>query len=345
MTLKLLILAGGQSEEHAVSLISAKCVLAALGDVPHLQPSLRVITRAGTLLDAHTSAQAVASGVPAQSGGDSLAALIDAARTHDVVWPLLHGPLGEDGTIQGLLQLVGVPYVGCGVLAASLCMDKPMAKEVLRAAGLPQVPYTLVTQETWHSQPDQVVTQVSAQCAAPWFVKPANMGSSVGIGRADDEATLRRAIDVAFQYDRRVIIEEGLAPVRELEVACLGNAIAKASVAGEICHDGAFYDYATKYTPGHSSMVIPAHIPKDVADEACRLALATYALLDCRGLARIDFFYSEAKKALYINEVNTMPGFTQFSMYPALWQHAGLSYGQLIEELVGLAQDNFRAKP
>ena len=343
MATQVLIVAGGRSEEHTVSLASAQCVLKAIAQAPSLVPRVRVISRRGGLLDEAQSLAALQAGVEVKDGGQSIAALIDAAKQADIVLPLLHGPMGEDGTLQGMLTLAQVPYVGCGVLASALCMDKPMAKEVLRASGLPQVPFVTLSRKAFTDSPEQMIAHVASQVPAPWFVKPANMGSSVGISRATTQAELQQAIETAARYDRRIIVEAGLDAVRELEVAVIGNDAPETSPVGEICHDGRFYDYATKYTEGHSHMEIPAKVPDDVAQTVLELALATYRLLDCAGLARIDFFYTPQDGRVFVNEVNTLPGFTTFSMFPTLFAKSGLAYGPLIERLVALGLERHGA--
>lgn len=344
MATQVLIVAGGRSEEHTVSLASAKCVIKAIEAAPTLQAEVRVLSRAGGLLDAEQSRAAVQAGNEVARGGAGLEALIEAAKKVDVVLPLLHGPMGEDGTLQGLLTLAQVPYVGCGVLASALCMDKPMAKEVLRASGLPQVPFITLTFAAYVDSPKETLNHIASQLPPPWFVKPANMGSSVGISRATDVDQLAGAIALAGRYDRRIIVEAGLQNVRELEVGVIGNDAPQASPVGEICHDGRFYDYATKYTEGHSHMEIPAKVPEDVARTITDLALSTYRLLDCAGLARIDFFYTPKDGRIYVNEINTLPGFTNFSMFPTLFARAGVAYGALIERLVTLGLERHKLK-
>lgn len=343
MTTHILVLAGGQSMEHTVSLASAKCVLDAIKTVPSLTADVRVLTRAGGLLNEVESLAAIDSGKEATAGGGDLSALMAAARAVDVVLPLLHGPMGEDGTLQGLLTLMGVPYVGCGVLSSALCMDKPMAKEVLRAAGITQVPFVTLTAQALQAGEEHVVPLIVKEFGPPWFVKPANMGSSVGISKVTDAKGLMAAILEARAFDRRIIVEAGLDDVRELEVAVVGNDTPETSPVGEICHDGTFYDYETKYTVGHSNMVIPAEVPQDISDKILALAVTTYRLLDCAGLARIDFFYTPNDGAVYVNEVNSLPGFTTFSMFPSLMAKAGLPYGALIERLVSLALERHSA--
>lgn len=344
MTTQVLILAGGQSAEHTVSLASAKCVLDALAQAPELQATVRVLSRTGGVLGTAESLTALRAGTEVTSGGSGLQELITAARSADVVLPLLHGPMGEDGTVQGLLTLMGVPFVGCGVLASSLCMDKPMTKEVLKAANIPQVPYLTVTAHALDHDAPRVVQTITQELTPPWYVKPANMGSSVGITCVSDPAKLFDALALARSFDRRIIVEAGLPHVRELEVAVVGNDALQMSPVGEIRHDGGFYDYDTKYTEGHSTMVIPAEVPEDVSARILKLARKTYALLDCAGLARLDFFYTSKDGCVFLNEVNTLPGFTKFSMFPSLMAASGLPYAKLIERLVQLALERHGGK-
>ena len=331
---RVLILAGGRSEEHEVSLTSARSVLKAVQGT-ELDATALVITRSGHWLNPAESVKALADG-KAPQGGQLTLHSAQIAEQFDAVFPLLHGPFGEDGTMQGMLELAGIPYVGSGVLSSALCMDKAMTKEVLRAQGVPQVKYALLTQ--YDMQHDSGATWERLRALkGPWFVKPVNLGSSVGISKAKDEASLRQAISTAFEYDRRVIVEEGLANAREIEVAILGNDDPKASPVGEITFNAEFYDYATKYTDGRSRMHIPADVPPDVAKQVQSIALRAFRMLDCSGFARVDFFYQQQTGALLLNELNTIPGFTPFSMFPKLWEAAGIGYGPLIQRLVELA--------
>ena len=332
---RVLLLCGGQSEEHEVSLSSARSVVRAAGEQFAVTPL--VIDRAGRLLPPATSQRALEMGssqpLPAQATG-ALPQLDSAA--FDVVFPLLHGPYGEDGSVQGLLKLMGLPFVGSDVLGSAVGMDKLMMKAVFRAHGLPQLEYRAVRRRDWQEEPERVLAQL-APLGFPLFVKPANLGSSVGIGKATDEAGLRAALDEAARHDRRLIVEQGLARPRELEVALLGNDAPEVSPVGEIGYQSDFYDYATKYTEGCAQLTIPADIPEAVSARCRELALLAFAAIDAAGLARVDFFYDEAREALYLNEINTMPGFTTTSMYPKLWEAAGLGYGELVERLVQLA--------
>lgn len=334
---RLLLLAGGQSEEHEVSLLSAAGVAQAAQQAG-FTVELQLVAKDGRLV-APADNEAVLRAGKAPTGSRSLAALADAVQGVDCVFPVLHGPHGEDGTLQGLLELLGVPYVGSGTLASALCMDKPMAKEVLRAAGVPQVDYVTLTRATLHSARAQSLNYVQERLSGPWFVKPANMGSSVGVGKAKNAEQLEAALTEALVHDRRAIVEAAVQPVRELEVAVLGNDRPEASCVGEITYTGDFYDYTAKYTEGRSRMVIPSTVEARVASELQALALTVFRLLDCAGLARVDFFYAEDTGRVYVNEVNTLPGFTKFSMYPSMWQAAGLTFPQLIQRLVALAHE------
>ncbi|ULH14974.1 D-alanine--D-alanine ligase [Deinococcus sp. KNUC1210] len=334
MKKRILLLAGGQSGEHEVSLMSARSVLAALPP-SKFEVTPLVVSRQGQWLPPSETARALENG-HAESGGESLLRRVGSVQGYDLVFPLLHGPNGEDGTIQGLLTLAGLPFVGSGVLGSAASMDKVMTKQVLSSAGIPQVEYRLATRRQWQSTPD-TVRDLASELGLPLFVKPANLGSSVGISKVRSEAELDAALDLAFSLDRRVILE-AMTPgkPRELEVGILGNDAPIASPVGELRFDADFYDYATKYTEGEATMHIPAQVPPELAEEVRRYALTAFQVLDCAGLARIDFFYVESTGQLYLNEVNTMPGFTTTSMYPKLWEAAGLSYAELVTRLIEL---------
>jgi len=373
--LRVLLLCGGSSDEHQVSLASARSVLeavAAAGDSLLVTPI--VVTREGDIVSADRSLKllsgssagaerlpvtsSVAAGaesghseVPAERGqapatlprdvGGSLARL---ASEVDVVFPLLHGPNGEDGTVQGLLELMGLPYVGSGVLGSAVAMDKLTMKALFAAAGLPQVDHRGVSRHAYRSDPGAVITDL-LDLRFPVFVKPANLGSSIGITKVDEPAELATAIENALTFDRRVIVESAAVGARELELAVLGNDAPRVSGVGEIVFGTGtgtgtgFYDYDTKYTDGRAQLVIPAAVPSEVAEAARDLALAAFGALDAAGLARVDLFYLPDGRLL-VNELNTMPGFTVHSMYPKLWQAAGLGYAELVAELVRLAMED-----
>jgi len=261
----------------------------------------------------------------------------------DVMFPLLHGTFGEDGTIQGLFEMANIPYVGTGVLASSVGMDKVFMKKAFADAGLPQCKFCYFTKAEWTANESFYLDQVEQQLGYPNFVKPANLGSSVGISKASTRDELKKAIQYALRFDRKIIIEQNI-NAREIEVAVLGNDEPKASVAGEILSGHDFYDYTAKYTDGKSSMVIPAEIPDELMQQLRQMALIAYKAIDGTGLSRVDFFVEKDTSEIFINEVNTLPGFTPYSMYPLLWKETGLPYKQLLDELIKLAFSRHEAK-
>ncbi|MBW3575172.1 MAG: D-alanine--D-alanine ligase [Actinobacteria bacterium] len=326
---RLVVLFGGRSAEHDVSCVSAASVLGAL-DPARYEIRPVGITLDGRWVAAEPGEEMVAAGTPL----DPLAAVKGPTT---VVLPLLHGPFGEDGTIQGLLEQIGVPYVGSGVLASALCMDKALAKQVLDQAGLPQ-PRHLVRRDVRRdgNADDAFVEHVGDQLGWPVFVKPANLGSSVGISRVDGPHGLAEALALAAAYDEWLVIEEAIVG-REIECGVLGDVILEASVPGEILPSAEFYDFDDKYADSGAELVVPARLADDVSREVQRLAVAAAVALRVEGMARVDFFYEEAARGLLVNEVNTIPGFTPRSMYPRLWAATGLAYPDLIDRLVALA--------
>ena len=318
---RLVLLFGGQSAEHEVSCVSATSVLGAL-DKDRFEVTPVGITTEGQWVLADLIDGGL---VPDGPEVDPLRAL---AHT-DAVFPVLHGPMGEDGTVQGLLEVAAVPYVGCGVLASALAMDKAVAKVVMDAAGIPQVPSVTARHGTDGRLDD-------AELSWPRFVKPANMGSSVGVSKVASPGELANALELAFLYDEWVLIEEGVT-AREVECAVLGGLEPQATRLGEIVPKAEFYDYEDKYSGEGAELFVPADLPDEVHEEARRLAVAAFAALRCDGLARVDFFYEEGGRGLLVNEVNTMPGFTPYSMYPQLWAAEGLEYPRLLDRLVELA--------
>jgi len=342
---RLVVLFGGQSAEHEVSCVSAYHVLRAVDPDRYAVEAIG-ITRDGQWVRADEAAAALTAGARALPSGaqqleaagpatDPLPAVLPRADEDlpVVVFPILHGTRGEDGTVQGMLELAGVPFVGSGVLGSALCMDKLKAKDVLAAHDVPQVPWVGLRDTELDGAADAMA---DAELTYPVFVKPANLGSSVGITRAVDAAELAAACATAAEYDEWIVVEQGVT-AREVEVAVLGNAEPKASVPGEIVPTHDFYDYEDKYLDGAAEAVIPADLPDEVAEEIRRLAVDAFTILRCEGLARVDFFYEDATGQVFLNEVNTIPGFTPISMYPKLWAASGLDYPALIDELVGLA--------
>lgn len=255
----------------------------------------------------------------------------------DVFFPVLHGPFGEDGTIQGLFEMADVTYVGAGVAGSSVGMDKAIFKDVMRAQGIPIVESILVLRSEIEDDMNAVIAQAEAMGAYPLFTKPANLGSSVGITKCNSRADLTEGLMEAARYDRRILIERGVANVREIEVSVLGNEDPQTSVCGEILPSREFYSYEAKYMDGTSGLLIPAPLPDHVAERIRAYAVRAYKAIDCAGMARADFFVEKDTNKIYLNELNTLPGFTSISMYPKLWQASGLGYDELVDRLIELA--------
>lgn len=343
---------GGASGEHAVSILSARTVLRGLregANAGRYRVRCFYIDRRGGWWPEAVAAAVLERGLPAEPGDlpgpprrAGFVGFPEGALEVEVWFPVLHGPNGEDGTIQGLFTLMGVPFVGSGVLGSALGMDKQAMKAAFAAAGLPQVPYACVAAAEVAAGgpegPETLLQRLESGLGFPCFVKPANMGSSVGISKATDRAALRHGLELAAGIDRRLVVEKGVR-ARELECAVLqrqdgpGDGLA-ASVLGEIRFDADWYDYTTKYTEGRSHTVIPATVSEAVSERARAMALAACRAVAAGGLARVDFFYEEATGDLWLNEINTMPGFTSQSMYPMLWQASGLPLHDLVHELV-----------
>lgn len=377
------VLFGGRSGEHEVSLLSAASILKAI-DRKKFDVVPIGITKEGRWLgaaDAHgllegdqrvagrnlragdpevtPGAKLLHEGMPtlmapepagaASSSGDLKRRISDKAAAIDVVFPVLHGTFGEDGTIQGLFELAGIAYVGSGVLGSSAGMDKDVMKRLFAQAGLPIVKHVTVLRPEWESSPRKTIARIEAALKYPLFVKPANLGSSVGISKAHDRKELAPALDEAAKYDRKLVVEQGVAGkksgARELEVAVLGNDDPKASVVGEIIPGKEFYDYEAKYLSEGSVPVIPAKLSSAEAKKIREMAVAAFRACDLAGLARVDFLMEpDGKRRIYINEVNTLPGFTQISMYPKLWEASGIKYADLITRLIELALERHKEK-
>jgi D-alanine-D-alanine ligase len=349
---RVLVLFGGQSGEHDVSLRSAQTVMRAL-DPDRYEIVPVGITRDGrwltggdpmAALTAESPLFALGGGATAGTNGSAppqanvAAAALPAVMSGqiDVVFPVLHGPMGEDGTIQGMLELSGIPYVGSGVLGSAVAMDKAIAKTILAQAGIRQVPWLTVLRRDWERDPDVVADRIADELGFPCFTKPANMGSSVGIAKAHNADELANSIAIAARYDRRIVVEKGI-DARELEISVLGNDEPIASVAGEIVPSREFYDYEAKYIDDGSELIIPAEIDRETLAEVQRIAVQAFRALDLAGLARVDFFLERSTNLLYLNEVNTIPGFTSISMYPMLWEASGVPLPELVDRLVALA--------
>ncbi|MDX2213931.1 MAG: D-alanine--D-alanine ligase family protein [Oculatellaceae cyanobacterium bins.114] len=358
------LLFGGCSGEHEVSIRSAQAIAQALAnpdnaDRYQLMPIY--IQKDGRWQPGDLAQQVLAAGTPPatltaeKTASDSaqlegLQPLTSTAVERwqspaqvaevDVWFPILHGPNGEDGTIQGLLKLMQVPFVGSGVLGSAVGMDKIAMKMAFAQAGLPQVRYQAVKRSQIWSNPcvfPKLCDDIEAELGYPCFVKPANLGSSVGIAKVRNRAQLEAALDSAASYDRRLIVEAGVPSPREIECAVLGNDYPKASVVGEITYQSDFYDYETKYTEGLADLLIPAPIPEAIAQQVQEMSVRAFEAVDAAGIARVDFFYIESTGEVFINEINTMPGFTVTSMYPRLWAASGIPFSELVHQLVQLA--------
>jgi len=344
------VLFGGQSSEHDVSLRSAETVMGAL-DPDRYEVVPIGITREGRWLTGGDPFAALTATSPlfALDDGSTVEPVQDVSEVPaesavpalftggiDVVFPVLHGPMGEDGTVQGLLELTGVPYVGAGVLGSALSMDKAMAKTILAQEGLPQAPWRLITRKEWEDDPDTCTEWAGEILGWPCFVKPANMGSSVGVVKAHDPSEFPTAMREACRFDRRILIEKAI-DARELEISVLGNDEPIASIVGEVVPCNEFYDYNAKYVDENSELLVPAPIDRGTMAEIQEMAIAAFRALDLAGMARIDFFMDRNTDQIYINEVNTIPGFTAISMYPRLWQGSGMPLDELVDRLVGLA--------
>lgn len=346
------VIFGGRSGEHEVSLMSARSVMEAL-DAEKYKVIPVGITKTGqwlagdaltALTDGTENASQRATLLPDPESSALMhveaqsmkPASLSEVTQLDVIVPILHGTYGEDGTVQGLLELAGLPYVGAGVVGSAVGMDKAIFKNVMMANGIPVLPWRLVVASEWRADREAVLDEVASEFRYPVFTKPANLGSSVGITRCMDRAQLQKGLDVAARYDRRVIVEQGI-NARELEVAVLGNEAPMASVVGEIRPRRDFYDYVAKYVSDDSELLIPAPLDDEVATRVRELALKAYRAIDCAGMGRVDLLINRDTGDLYVNEINTIPGFTRISMYPKLWEASGIPYPELLDRLIELA--------
>ncbi|MEG1285031.1 MAG: D-alanine--D-alanine ligase family protein [Romboutsia sp.] len=342
---------GGRSGEHEVSLSSAASIYAHIDKEKYNVFNIG-ITKDGQWIYYEGSEENIKSGkwvelanknieinlVP--TGNKKVGLIFEDGRFEkiDVLFPVLHGPYGEDGTIQGLFEISQIPYVGCGVLASSVGMDKLICKKVFSQIGLPQVDYTYTTKWSFNKNSELELDQIESKLEYPIFVKPANLGSSVGISKANNRQELLDGINEALKYDSRIVLEQGI-DAREIEVAVLGNEIVEASIAGEIKPGKDFYDYEDKYINGASTYDIPANISKEKMKNIRQMAVEAFKGIDGKGLSRVDFFIDRKSENIFINEINTLPGFTSISMYPKMWDTTGLTYPNLIDKLISLAID------
>jgi D-alanine-D-alanine ligase len=360
------ILFGGRSGEHEVSLLSAASILKSIDRSKYEVIPIGINKQghwlppgeAQQLLDGNTkSAPIQRKSLQLSASAEIIQQTSPLTQSLDVIFPVLHGTFGEDGTIQGLLELADIAYVGSGVLGSATGMDKSAMKQLFAAAGLPQTPHVNLLRTEWRTDPKRCTRLIEKKLTYPIFVKPANLGSSVGISKVHDRSELAPSMDLAASFDRKLIIEQGVggpgAKPRELEVSVLGNDTPQASVVGEIVPGAEFYDYNAKYHSAASIPIIPADLTEAESNQIRKMAIAAFRACDCAGLARVDFLMepaSQSKKGkhkaarIYLNEINTMPGFTSISMYPKLWQATGIPYKQLIDRLITLAIERHREK-
>ncbi|MFB2935155.1 D-alanine--D-alanine ligase family protein [Aerosakkonemataceae cyanobacterium BLCC-F154] len=347
------LLFGGRSGEHEVSIVSASAIAKAIltnGNAQKYELLPFYIQKDGIWQGVEVSQQVLDSKQPLQTSADS-----DSLKANlwqfppqvtevDIWFPILHGPNGEDGTLQGLLSLMQVPFVGTGVLGSAVGMDKIAMKMAFSQAGLPQVKYMAISRSQVWSNPcvfPKLGDEIEANLGYPCFVKPANLGSSVGISKVRSRQELEVALDNAASYDRRIIVEAGV-KAREVECAVLGNDYPQASVVGEITYNSDFYDYETKYTEGKADLFIPAKLSPEITAKVQEMAIQAFQAVDAAGLARVDFFYVEATGEVLINEINTLPGFTSTSMYPQLWAASGVPFAELVDRLIQAALERFQ---
>ncbi|MGC8877723.1 MAG: D-alanine--D-alanine ligase family protein [Anaerolineae bacterium] len=350
--LRIGILFGGRSGEHEVSLISARGIIEAI-DQEQYELVLIGITREGRWVVGNDPLAVLSSG---QDAGhlrtvkvsletrDNLKGISSEnelqLQSLDVIFPVLHGPYGEDGTVQGLLEVLGVPYVGAGVLASAVAMDKAVARQLFAANGLPVLPYRVFLSRIWESRPEEVIAECEDVLHYPMFTKPANLGSSVGVSKVHNRAELEAGLYEAARYDRKIVVEQGI-EAREIEVSVLGNDTRIVSVPGEIIPSREFYSYAAKYLDNASQLLIPAPLSSREVRRIQEIALKACAVIDCAGMARVDFLMDKRSGEIWLSEINTIPGFTPISMYPKLWEASGISYAELIDRLIQLALERF----
>lgn len=339
--LKVAVIFGGRSGEHEVSLVSATSVIKALNKEKYEIVEIG-ITHDGEWLMGENCLEKFK-----RKEFESLKTVMFSTKPHalnfDIAFPVLHGTFGEDGTIQGLFDMLQIPYVGCGVLASSTAMDKLQCKAILESAGVPVVPYVGFNRKAWHKEKEEILADIEKNLGLPCFVKPANMGSSVGISKAKNHEELITAIDFAARFDSRILVEKAI-NARELECAVLGNQEPIAAPIGEIIVGGEFYDYNDKYVDGKSTTEIPANIDDETMKKLQEISIKSFKLLDGSGLSRVDSFLDRDTGEIYLNEINTMPGFTAISMYPKMMGAHGLSYEQLVDKLIELGLERFEDK-
>jgi D-alanine-D-alanine ligase len=358
--LKVGIIFGGRSGEHEVSFCSASSIMKAINRDKYTVVPIG-ITKEGRWISPQESALALQSGrIEGKStvilvnnpSGKSLISIDNHQEFKketwegklDVIFPVLHGPYGEDGTIQGLLELADIPYVGAGVAASAVSMDKELMKTIFKQKSLPVLKWLTIKRKDWQKDKEEILSLIQNTFEYPLFVKPTNLGSSVGITKVHRKEELEKAIDLASSYDRKILIEEGLEGAREIECSVLGNDEPQTSVVGEVKPAGEFYDYDSKYIDQATQLIVPADLPENVSEKVRKIALCAFKAIDAAGMARVDFFVTKKENKIYLNEINTIPGFTSVSMYPRLWEASGVFYPELIDRLIQMALERYQDK-
>ncbi len=358
--IKVGLIFGGRSGEHEVSFCSASSIIKAIDKDKYTVVPIG-ITKEGRWISPQDSELALQSGkiegkntviLLNDPSGRALVRIDNNQRLDkssalerlDVIFPVLHGPYGEDGTVQGLLELADIPYVGAGVAASAISMDKDLMKIIFKQRNLPILKWMTIKRKEWQKDKEKILSLVQDDFEYPLFVKPTNLGSSVGITKVHKKEELEKAIDLASSYDRKILIEEGLEEVREIECSVLGNDEPRASVVGEVKPAGEFYDYDSKYIDKETQLIVPADLPDGVSRKVQEIALRAFKAVDAAGMARVDFFVTKKENKIYLSEINTIPGFTSISMYPRLWEASGISYPELIDRLIQLALERHQDK-
>jgi len=358
--LKVGIIFGGRSGEHEVSFCSASSIIKAIDKGKYTVVPIG-ITKEGKWISPQDSELALQSGkiegkntviLLNDPSGKALVHIGNHQRLDkssvlerlDVIFPVLHGPYGEDGTVQGLLELANIPYVGAEVAASAISMDKDLMKIIFKQKNLPVLKWETIRRKDWQKNKGEILSILQNKFEYPLFVKPTNLGSSVGITKVHKKEELEKAIDLASSYDRKILIEQGLEEIREIECGVLGNDKPRASVVGEVRPAGEFYDYDSKYIDKGTQLIVPADLPVRISKKVREIALCAFEAIDAAGMARVDFFVTKKDNKIYLNEINTIPGFTSVSMYPRLWEASGISYSDLIDQLIQLALERHQDK-
>lgn len=324
------IVFGGRSKEHDVSIQSAKCVISTLDSTKYNIVPIGITKEGKWRIGSDENEVSI----PSEADLEKI----------DVMFPLLHGSYGEDGAVQGLFEMIDMPYVGAGIAGSAIAMDKAVFKGIMESHELPILPYALLIRSEWQTDNETALDQLEAILSYPMFVKPANLGSSIGITKCNDRIDLFKGIQLASKYDRRIVVEQAIDKAREFEIAIMGNDSLETTVVGELRPSGEFYDYESKYVTNDTELIIPAKLDARQVKKVRDLALAAYKAIDCAGMGRVDFLFDESSNTFYINEINTLPGFTSISMYPRLWEATHTSYPELLDQLITLGLERYEQK-